>query len=96
LQKRTAEIKRIIQNMKFKTEHFIIIGLFLYVLFLSMCKDPKIVTETVVERYSDTTITHDTVVKEIAKHHWHVPLEADRSVEGSVLRGLGPGNGSSA
>jgi len=37
-----------------------------------MCKDPKIVTETVVERYSDTTITHDTVIKEIAKHHWHV------------------------
>jgi len=58
--------------MRIKIEHIIILALFVYVLFLSMCNSPEVVTETVVERYSDTTITHDTVIKEIAKHHWHV------------------------
>ena len=58
--------------MNLKLEHIIIIGLFGYILFLSMCKDPNVVTDTVVERYTDTTITHDTLIKEIAKHHWHV------------------------
>tara|TARA_R110002167_G_scaffold110087_4_gene280333 strand:+ start:834 stop:1388 length:555 start_codon:yes stop_codon:yes gene_type:complete len=58
--------------MRIKIEHIIIAALFVYILFLSMCNSPKIITETVVERYSDTTITHDTVIKEIVKHHWHV------------------------
>lgn len=58
--------------MNLKLEHLIIVGLFAYILFLSMCKDPKIVTEKVVERYTDTITTHDTVVKEVQKHHWHV------------------------
>jgi len=48
------------------------VGLFLYILFLSMCKDPKVITDMVVERYSDTTVVHDTLVREVAKHHWHV------------------------
>jgi hypothetical protein len=58
--------------MNLKIEHIIIAGLFLYILFLSMCKDPKVVTDTVVERYSDTTVVHDTVETEITKHHWHL------------------------
>lgn len=58
--------------MSLKIEHIIITGLFLYILFLSMCKDPKVVTDTVVERYRDTIVEHDTTVREVAKHHWHV------------------------
>ncbi len=58
--------------MTLKIEHIIITGLFVYILFLSMCKDPKVVTDTIVERYTDTTITHDTVVREVEKHHWHI------------------------
>lgn len=58
--------------MNLKIEHIIIVGMFAYILFLSMCQDPKVVTETIVERYTDTTIVHDTTIKEVAKHHWHV------------------------
>ena len=58
--------------MTLKIEHIIIVGLFAYILFLSMCQDPKVVTNEVVERYTDTLITHDTTIKEVAKHHWHM------------------------
>tara|TARA_R110002012_G_scaffold93731_3_gene227410 strand:+ start:6869 stop:7423 length:555 start_codon:yes stop_codon:yes gene_type:complete len=58
--------------MTLKLEHIIILGMFLYILFLSMCSDPEVITETKIENFSDTTIIRDTVIKEIVKNHYHV------------------------
>jgi len=57
-----------------KIEYIIIAGLFLWILFLSQCSEPKTVVkkERVVFHSSDTTVVHDTIIKEVEKHHWHV------------------------
>lgn len=60
--------------MKLKIEHIIIAGLFAWILSLSMCNDQKTITkkERVVFHSRDTTVVHDTIIREVQKHHWHV------------------------
>ena len=65
--------------MNLKIEHVIITGMFLYILFLSMCSDPKRdPIDDVAKVYRDTTVTHDTTEIVVEKHHWHVqPANTD-------------------
>lgn len=55
--------------MKLKIEHLIILGLFVYILFLSMCNSPKVGKQVVIERHTDTIVEHDTVINEVVRSH---------------------------
>lgn len=59
--------------MNLKIERIIIVGLFIYILFLSMCKSPSIdVEDDVIFRSSDTIVKTDTVIREVLKTHYKI------------------------
>ena len=62
-------------KFNFKLEHLVILGLFIYVVFLSTCNskpiDPKIITKEVVR--VDSVHTTDTIVKHHTKYITNIP-----------------------
>ena len=59
--------------MALTIERVIIIGLFVYILFLSMCSTPKTIKgDDVVFHSTDTIFETDTIITEVVKNHYHI------------------------
>lgn len=64
-------------KFNFKLEHLVILGLFIYVVFLSTCNnDPKVITKEVDREVIRTVHTHsiDTFIQIVKGKHTNIPL----------------------